>query len=50
MERVGGHGTGTLSIDGSDVGWMETDHFYFTLISFSGLTSRSRPGEPGRPV
>ena len=37
MERHEGHGTGTLSIDGVDVGSMETDHHHFTLISFSGL-------------
>ncbi len=49
MERVGGHGTGTLSIDGSDVGSMETDHFYFTLISFSGLDIGLDRGSPVGP-
>ena len=46
MERVAGHGTGTLSIDGDDVGHMETDHFFFTLISFSGLDIGLDRGSP----
>jgi arylsulfatase len=46
MERVDGHGTGTLSIDGVDVGSMETDHFFFTLISFSGLDIGLDRGSP----
>ena len=37
MERVGGRGTGTLSIDGVDVGSMETTDSFFTMVSFSGL-------------
>ncbi len=46
MERVAGHGTGTLSIDGVDVGRMETDHFFYTLISFSGLDIGLDRGSP----
>ena len=46
MERLEGHGTGTLSIDGVDVGHMETDHFFFTLISFSGLDIGLDRGSP----
>jgi len=46
MERVDGTGTGTLSIDGVDVGSMETDHFFFTLISFSGLDIGLDRGSP----
>ncbi len=46
MERVDGRGTGTLSIDGDDVGSMETDHFFFTLISFSGLDIGLDRGSP----
>ena len=37
MERTGGHGVGTLEIDGTDVGSMETDDTFFTMVSFSGL-------------
>jgi arylsulfatase A-like enzyme len=46
MERVGGHGVGTISIDGLDVGSMETDHFFYTLISFSGLDIGLDRGSP----
>ncbi len=46
MERVDGHGTGTLSIDGVDVGSMATDHCFFTLISFSGLDIGLDRGSP----
>lgn len=46
MERADGHGTGILSIDGDDVGSMETDHFFFTLISFSGLDIGLDRGSP----
>ncbi len=46
MERVDGVGTGTLSIDGVDVGSMQTDHFFFTLISFSGLDIGLDRGSP----
>jgi arylsulfatase A-like enzyme len=46
MERVDGHGTGTLSIDGVDVGSMETEHLFFTLISFSGLDIGLDRGSP----
>jgi len=46
MERFDGAGTGTLSIDGVDVGSMETDHFFFTLISFSGLDIGLDRGSP----
>jgi arylsulfatase len=46
MERVEGHGTGTLSIDGEDVGSMQTDHLFFTLISFSGLDIGLDRGSP----
>ncbi len=46
MERADGHGTGTLSIDGDDVGTMETDHCFFTLISFSGLDIGLDRGSP----
>jgi arylsulfatase len=46
MSRVAGHGTGTLTIDGADVGRMETDHFFFTLISFSGLDIGLDRGSP----
>jgi arylsulfatase len=37
MERVDGVGTGTLEIDGVDVGSMTTTDTFFTMISFSGL-------------
>jgi arylsulfatase len=46
MERADGIGTGTLSIDGVDVGSMETDHSFFTLISFSGLDIGLDRGSP----
>ncbi|MDW3216783.1 MAG: sulfatase-like hydrolase/transferase [Ilumatobacteraceae bacterium] len=46
MERVDGHGTGTLSVDGVDVGSMATDHSFFTLISFSGLDIGLDRGSP----
>ncbi len=46
MERLDGHGTGTLSIDGDDAGMMETDHCFFTLISFSGLDIGLDRGSP----
>jgi arylsulfatase len=37
MERRDGVGTGTLEIDGVDVGSMTTTDTFFTMISFSGL-------------
>ncbi|MEO6571776.1 MAG: sulfatase-like hydrolase/transferase [Ilumatobacteraceae bacterium] len=37
LERSDGLATGTLSIDDTDVGSMQTEHLFFTLISFSGL-------------
>ena len=37
MARVDGVGTGTLEIDGVDVGAMATTDTFFTMISFSGL-------------
>ncbi|MEJ7801455.1 MAG: arylsulfatase, partial [Ilumatobacter sp.] len=46
MERLDGHGTGTLSIDGEDAATMETDHCFFTLISFSGLDIGLDRGSP----
>lgn len=46
MERVNGHGTAIVSIDGVDAGSMETDHFFFTLISFSGLDIGLDRGSP----
>jgi arylsulfatase len=46
MERVDGHGVGTISIDDVDVGTMETDHFFYTLISFSGLDIGLDRGSP----
>jgi arylsulfatase len=46
MERVDGHGAGTISIDGVDVGTMATDHFFYTLISFSGLDIGLDRGSP----
>ena len=46
MERADGVGTGTLSIDGVDVGSMETEHLFFTLISFSGLDIGLDRGSP----
>ena len=46
MERTDGVGTGTLSIDGVDVGSMTTEHSFFTLISFSGLDIGLDRGSP----
>ncbi|MEZ5166660.1 MAG: hypothetical protein R2695_09250 [Acidimicrobiales bacterium] len=37
MERADGLGTGTLEVDGVDVGSMTTTDTFFTMISFSGL-------------
>ncbi len=37
MDRAEGVGTGTLEIDGVDVGSMTTTDTFFTMISFSGL-------------
>ncbi len=37
LERRDGIGIGTLSIDGVDVGSMETADTFFTMVSFSGL-------------
>ena len=45
-ERHDGRGTGTLSIDGVDVGSIDTDHRFFTLISFSGLDLGLDRGSP----
>ena len=37
LDRRGAHAVGTLTIDGVDVGSIETDDMFRLMVSFSGL-------------